>query len=114
MDLAAAFQEAVTDVLADRADHAMATFAAAHDARAMVVAGGVAANARLRAALAEAAARRNFKLIAPPMKLCGDNAVMVAWAGIERIRIGLVDRIDHAPRPRWPLSGLTLGSGWAA
>jgi N6-L-threonylcarbamoyladenine synthase len=105
-DIAAGFQRAVADVFADRADHAMEAFATRHGARALVVAGGVAANVSLRATLAAAAARRGFDLVAPPLKLCGDNAVMVAWAGIERLRLGLDDRLDHAPRPRWPLSEL--------
>jgi N6-L-threonylcarbamoyladenine synthase len=105
-DIAASFQRAVADVFSDRAAHAMEAFAARHAARALVVAGGVAANATLRAALASAAGRRGFGLIAPPLKLCGDNAVMVAWTGIERLRLGLADPLDHAPRPRWPLSEL--------
>jgi N6-L-threonylcarbamoyladenine synthase len=105
-DIAASFQRAVADVFADRANHAMAAFADRHAGRTLVVAGGVAANATLRAALAEAAARRGFALVAPPLRLCGDNAVMVAWAGIERLRLGLSDALDHAPRPRWPLSEL--------
>jgi N6-L-threonylcarbamoyladenine synthase len=105
-DIAAGFQQAVADVLADRADHAMQAFASRHGARTLVVAGGVAANATLRAALGTAAARRGFRLVAPPLRLCGDNAVMVAWAGIERLRLGLADPLDHAPRPRWPLAEL--------
>jgi N6-L-threonylcarbamoyladenine synthase len=106
-DIAASFQGAVADVMADRADHAMNTFTSRHDARTLVVAGGVAANGKLRAALAGAAARRGFALVAPPPKLCGDNAVMVAWAGIERLRLGLADPVGHAPRPRWPLAELS-------
>jgi N6-L-threonylcarbamoyladenine synthase len=105
-DLAASFQQAVAEVLADRAGHAMDLFAATHAARRFVVAGGVAANAVLRGTLAAAAARRGFALIAPPPRLCGDNAVMVAWTGIERLRLGLADPLDHAPRPRWPLESL--------
>jgi N6-L-threonylcarbamoyladenine synthase len=105
-DIAAGFQRAVADVMADRADHAMALFASRRTPGTLVVAGGVAANAALRAALADAAARRGFALVAPPLKLCGDNAVMVAWAGIERLRLGLTDPLDHAPRPRWPLTEL--------
>ncbi len=99
-DLAASFQQAVAEVLADRADHAMAACPAA---RVLVVAGGVAANARLRAVLAKAADRCGFAMVAPPPRLCGDNAVMVAWCGIERLRLGLSDPLDHAPQPRWPL-----------
>ena len=45
-------------------------------------------------------------MVAPPLRLCGDNAVMVAWTGIERLRLGLTDGLDHAPRPRWPLESL--------
>ena len=106
-DIAASFQQAVAEVLADRAGHAMAMFAAAHPTgRLLVVAGGVAANATLRAALGHAATRHGFRLEAPPVRLCGDNAVMVAWAGIERLRLGLVDGLDFTPRPRWPLEEL--------
>jgi N6-L-threonylcarbamoyladenine synthase len=102
-DLAASFQAAVAAVLADRAANAMALMP---QARLMVVAGGVAANAAIRAALAEAAARHGVALVAPPIRLCTDNAVMVAWAGLERLRLGLVDPLDTRPRPRWPLSEL--------
>ena len=102
-DIAAGFQAAVVAVLADRARHAMADFAATHGPRSMVVAGGVAANAAIRTALTDAATRAGFGFAAPPLRLCGDNAVMVAWAAIERLRAGAADRLDQAPRPRWPL-----------
>ena len=103
-DIAASFQRAVADVLADRARHAMAMLAGRTNL--LVAAGGVAANATVRAALAAAANAHGHTLIAPPVRLCTDNAVMVAWAGIERLRLGLTDPLDHAPRPRWPLSEL--------
>jgi N6-L-threonylcarbamoyladenine synthase len=103
-DIAASFQCAVADVLADRATHAMAMMRTrAPHAHVLVVAGGVAANAAIRAALASVADQHGFKLIAPPVRLCTDNAVMVAWTGIERLRLGLADGLDVAPRPRWPL-----------
>ena len=107
-DLAAGFQAAVAAVLADRAGHAMAAFAADHPGVAglLVVAGGVAANAAIRAALGAACAAHGFTLAVPPPALCTDNAVMVAWAGIERLRLGLADDIAVAPRPRWPLEEL--------
>ncbi len=104
-DLAAGFQAAVADVLADRATHAMRMMQGT--ASLLVVSGGVAANQAVRNALARAAATQGFRLLAPPIRLCTDNAVMVAWAGLERLRLGLVDGIDFAPRPRWPLE--TLG-----
>jgi N6-L-threonylcarbamoyladenine synthase len=103
-DIAAGFQAAVTDVLADRASHAMAM--ARGQASLLVVAGGVAANQAVRAALERAAAAHGFRLIAPPARLCTDNAVMVAWAGLERLRLGLAAGIEFAPRPRWPLEDL--------
>lgn len=99
-DIAASFQRAVADVIADRAGRALAM---APDCRLMVVAGGVAANGAIRAALAAVAARAAIRLVAPPIRLCTDNAVMVAWAGLERLRLGLTDPLDFAPRPRWPL-----------
>jgi N6-L-threonylcarbamoyladenine synthase len=103
-DIAAGFQAAVTDVLADRVAHAMAMMRGT--ASLLVVAGGVAANQAVRAALDRAAAAHGFRLLAPPIRLCTDNAVMVAWAGLERLRLGLVDGIEFAPRPRWPLEAL--------
>lgn len=102
-DLAAGFQRAVMAVVADRARQAMAM---APDAKLLVMAGGVAANGAIRAALADIAAAQDIRLVAPPSRLCTDNAVMVAWAGIERLRLGLTDTLDFAPRPRWPLEQL--------
>jgi N6-L-threonylcarbamoyladenine synthase len=90
-------------VVADRARQAMAM---APDAKLLVVAGGVAANGAIRAALADMAAAQDIRLVAPPPRLCTDNAVMVAWAGIERLRLGLTDTLGFAPRPRWPLEEL--------
>ncbi|HEY5598402.1 MAG TPA: tRNA (adenosine(37)-N6)-threonylcarbamoyltransferase complex transferase subunit TsaD [Kiloniellales bacterium] len=103
-DLAASFQAAVADVLADRCTRALAVFQA-HCGRTgpLVVAGGVAANQTLRARLAAVAAECGTVLVAPPPALCTDNAAMIAWAGIERLRLGLSDPLDFAPRPRWPL-----------
>jgi len=111
-DIAAGFQAAIVAVLADRAAHAMAMFAERHpDGRLLVSAGGVAANGAIRAALEDEAGKRGFRLAAPPPRLCTDNAVMVAWAGIERLRLGLADGLDAAPRPRWPLESLASSAG---
>ncbi|HXA25992.1 MAG TPA: tRNA (adenosine(37)-N6)-threonylcarbamoyltransferase complex transferase subunit TsaD [Acetobacteraceae bacterium] len=110
-DIAASFQRAVAEVLADRAGHAMAMMRGRVPlSRLLVVAGGVAANGTVRAALAEAADASGFTLVAPPIRLCSDNAVMVAWTAIERLQLGLVDALDFAPRPRWPLDALGVGS----
>ena len=107
-DLCASFQQAVSDVLADRVGRALDR--AADDApdgqqplSALVVAGGVAANQALRDRLTDVATSRNVPFVAPPIRLCTDNGVMVAWAGYERFRLGLTDPLDFAPRARWPL-----------
>ncbi|MHA1548221.1 MAG: tRNA (adenosine(37)-N6)-threonylcarbamoyltransferase complex transferase subunit TsaD [Alphaproteobacteria bacterium] len=103
-DLCAAFQAAVIDVVIDRARHAMAMFVQERaGARTMVVAGGVAANRALAIALTDAVESRGFQLVVPPAKLCTDNGVMVAWAGLERFALGMHDELDAPARPRWPL-----------
>ncbi len=108
-DIAASFQQAVVDIVLDRTRNAIAAFRASHpDGTAFVAAGGVAANAALRHALEDLAASSGLAFTAPPPALCTDNAAMVAWAGIERLAAGLVDDLDFAPRPRWPLDGETM------
>ena len=102
-DLAAGLQAAIGDCLVDRTGHAIAEFAARHCSGPLVVAGGVAANRVLRARLAELATQHGLAFTAPPPELCTDNGAMIAWAGLERLRAGFVDRLDFAPRPRWPL-----------
>jgi N6-L-threonylcarbamoyladenine synthase len=69
----------------------------------LVVAGGVAANGTIRAALEALAARHDMGFVAPPLWLCTDNAAMIGWAGAERFALGLTDPLDIAARPRWPL-----------
>ena len=103
-DFAASFQESVAASLADRTKNALRRFADAHGpGHTLVVAGGVAANARLRQVLADLARAHGIGFVAPPPALCTDNAAMIAWAGIERRRLGEEDGLDVAPRPRWPL-----------
>ena len=99
-DIAASFQQAVVDCLVDRTDRA---FRASHGATALVVAGGVAANQSVRAALTELAASHGLPFVAPPQWLCTDNAAMIAWAGALRFEEGLVDGLDAPARARWPL-----------
>jgi N6-L-threonylcarbamoyladenine synthase len=98
-DLCASFQRTVGDVLVDRCGNALAS----SSMTTLVVAGGVAANQYLRGRLEELASSHGARLVAPPMSLCTDNAAMIAWAGIERLRLGRIDGLDFAPRPRWPL-----------
>ena len=103
-DLCASFQAAVADVLLDRTRRAAELFRAEYpEARALVVAGGVAANAHLRACLARLADELQLRLIVPPPALCTDNGIMVAWAGLERLALGLTDDLAAPARARWPL-----------
>ena len=103
-DLASSFQESVAASLADRTRNALRRFADDFGSgRTLVVAGGVAANTRLRQVLGDLAAAHGVAFVAPPLALCTDNAAMIAWAGIERRRLGEEDGLDAAPRPRWPL-----------
>jgi N6-L-threonylcarbamoyladenine synthase len=103
-DIAASFQAAVGDVVLDRVKNALAQFGERHAGTPrLVVAGGVAANASLRGRLGAFAAAQRVDLRIPPRELCTDNAVMIAWAGLERLKLGLTDGFDFKPRPRWPL-----------
>ena len=98
-DIAASFQQAVVDCLVDRTAVALGHT----DAPALVVAGGVAANQAIRAAMADLAAREGRRFSVPPAWLCTDNAAMIAWAGAERLAAGLTDGFDAPARARWPL-----------
>jgi len=105
-DIAAAFEAAVNDCVRDRCARAMELAEqrlGPSAPRHLVVAGGVAANEQLRSALLSLAAERGYELHAPPIALCGDNAAMIAWAGAERLALGLSDPLDASARPRWPL-----------
>lgn len=99
-DIAAAFQQAAIDCVIDRTKRAMA---AAGPVDALVVAGGVAANRAIRAALEGLATAQGMRFVAPPMALCTDNAAMIAWAGVEKFNRGDRDTLDVMARPRWPL-----------
>ncbi len=109
-DLAASFQQAVIDSLCDRVGAAMGRFRREFpDGQEFVVAGGVAANGAIRAALTARAAREGLQTKIPPPRLCTDNAAMVAWAGVERGQLGLFDSLGEGPKARWPLHGAATG-----
>ena len=78
---------------------------------ALVAAGGVAANQAIRNVLQQLATEAGTALVAPPLELCTDNAAMIAWAGAERLALGLTDTLDVAPRARWPLDEIAAAKG---
>ncbi len=103
-DLCAGFQAAVTEVLAEKSRRALDRFRELQPkAPAFAVAGGVAANRSIRAALQEVAKSHGASFVAPPLALCTDNAAMIAWCGIELFRLGHRDDMTLSARPRWPL-----------
>ena len=103
-DLCASFQAAIVDVVVDRTRVALRRFReiAGHPT-ALVVAGGVAASQGMRQGLQRLAVETGLKLVAPPASLCGDNGAMIAWAGLERLRLGMIDDITAPARALWPL-----------
>jgi len=112
-DLCAGFQAAVAEVLAVKTDRALAMVAGTGPT-ALCVAGGVAANRAVRAMLETVSARHAIPFLAPPLRLCTDNAAMIAWAGIEHLRAGLPVTAHFVARPRWPLDEAApalIGSG---
>ncbi|SHN74358.1 tRNA (adenosine(37)-N6)-threonylcarbamoyltransferase complex transferase subunit TsaD [Bradyrhizobium erythrophlei] len=114
-DLCASFQAAVLESTADRLSVGLKLFEARFGApRALVAAGGVAANQAIRGALQDVAAKAETTLIIPPPALCTDNGAMIAWAGAERLALGLTDTMDTAPRARWLLdANATAPAGYA-
>ncbi|WP_196260219.1 tRNA (adenosine(37)-N6)-threonylcarbamoyltransferase complex transferase subunit TsaD [Pelagibacterium limicola] len=109
-DLCASFQGAVTDIVSARSAAALSRFATENPNTQLrfVVAGGVAANRAIGAALQAVTDAAGAELIVPPPVLCTDNGAMVAWAGAERYALGAFDGFDVAARPRWPLEETPL------
>jgi N6-L-threonylcarbamoyladenine synthase len=106
-DLCASFQQAIVEVVADRLRAGLRLFRERFGApTALVAAGGVAANLALRKTLHRSALEGGTVLVAPPPELCTDNGAMIAWAGCERLALGLTDTLDTSPRARWPLAEL--------
>lgn len=104
-DLACAFQHSVAEVIADRAKRAIARFEESYNTEnpILVLCGGVAANEAIRKRLEQLCDKHGFTAYAPPINLCGDNAAMIAWAGLERLKKGMSNDLNFKARPRWPL-----------
>ena len=116
-DICAGIQTAIADILADRCSKAMENFRAGMNdinEPVLVIAGGVAANREIRSRLEAVCGERGWKLVAPPIPLCTDNAAMIGWAALERFENGERSHPEILPRPRWPLdanAAAVIGSG---
>lgn len=107
-DMCASFQHAVVEQMRDRLTHGIRLFKKDFpNAKDLVVGGGVAANTAVRQMLDEVAQKHQMNFSAPPVRLCTDNGVMIAWAGLQRLNAGLTDSFDFKARPRWPLEELS-------
>lgn len=106
-DISATFQTIVTDVLVEKVKRAFEQNVGYTNN--LVVAGGVAANMFIKNALGELTQKFGIHLYYPPHFLCTDNGAMIAWAGLERLKLGLTDSLDFEPRSRWSLEDLNRG-----
>ena len=104
-DLAASFQRTVEEILYKKSKVAIREFKNINkeNGNTFVIAGGVAANKKIRKILLDLCQEKNFKAIFPPINLCGDNAAMIAMVGLEKFKIKKFDNLDHPAKPRWPL-----------
>ena len=105
-DIAASFQNAVCEVMARKIKYAIKQYEAICNGKCIVVAGGVAANMQIRLALSSVAESHGYNFVAPPIKLCTDNAAMIAFAGLEHFKSGKMSGVDFRPRARWSLEEL--------
>jgi N6-L-threonylcarbamoyladenine synthase len=110
-DIAADFEASVVAVLRDRVARAVEQTAGPAPGAPLVVAGGVAANRAIRAALGDLAEGHGRSFVAPPLRLCADNGAMIAWAGLERLRAGESSPFSVKARPRWPLDAAAARPG---
>ena len=103
-DLCASFQKAVGDILIDRCRNGLQKFREiCPEGNTLVISGGVGANGYLKERIQKLEKEEDIRLVVPPSNLCTDNAAMIAWAGIERLKSGYSSSLNFKPRPRWPL-----------
>lgn len=108
-DIAASFQDTVGSILEDKVAKAISYIRETFGVKQFpfVLAGGVAANLSIREKISQCTRKKDIQFCVPSSHLCTDNGVMIAWAGLEKLRVGLTDTLEFAPRPRWPLEELS-------
>ncbi len=102
-DICASFQKTVAKILTKRMEQAIDIYSQKYDNKQMVIAGGVAANQYIKEKMQAMTDKHGFSLHCPPIKLCTDNGAMIAWAGLERLRLGMTNTLDFVPKARWEL-----------
>ncbi|PCJ22929.1 MAG: tRNA (adenosine(37)-N6)-threonylcarbamoyltransferase complex transferase subunit TsaD [Rickettsiales bacterium] len=102
-DIAASFQQTVCDIITRKTEYAIREYEKLCTSKQIVISGGVAANNNIRSALTELSASLGYNFVAPPTKLCTDNAAMIAFTGLERFKAGTINGMDFKPRARWSL-----------
>jgi len=104
-DLAASFQKTIEDILYKKTKIAFNEFEKLNNLqeKKFVVAGGVAANKKIRSMLVNLCIENNYESIFPTIELCGDNAAMIAMVGLEKFKLKEFSDLDHPAKPRWPL-----------
>jgi len=104
-DLAASFQKTIEEILYKKTKIAFSEFEKQNGIKEkiFVVAGGVAANKKIRSMLISLCEEKNYKSIFPPIEFCGDNAAMIAMVGLEKYKLKQFDKLDHPAKPRWSL-----------
>ncbi len=101
-DICASFQRTIAETLIDRLNNSVISIKDL-GIKQLIIAGGVAANRYLLKKISDAMLKHDLITIAPPIALCTDNGAMIAWAGIERFKLGLIDDLNIEPKARWPL-----------
>ena len=115
-DLAASFQETIIEILHKKTRIAFHEFENQNNLKekVFVIAGGVAANKKIRSMLENLCLKENYKSVFPEIELCGDNAAMIALVGLEKFKLKKFNDLDYPAKPRWPLdenASFLKGSG---
>ena len=104
-DIAASFQKTICDILETKTKYAISEFKKSYPSKkiSIVVAGGVAANQKIKEVFNKIGKENSYDIFFPSLYLCTDNAAMIAYAGLERLKRKKINSLEFKPKPRWPL-----------